>query len=64
MNSDSEIYWGSNVGNTGMVKAEDVRFKQWPFSLRLTLPPLGMLVFKPVEGHAAGDEKAVPGEPF
>jgi 1,4-alpha-glucan branching enzyme len=47
MNSDSASYWGTNTGNTGEVQAEDVRFNQWPFSLSLTLPPLGMLVLKP-----------------
>jgi 1,4-alpha-glucan branching enzyme len=50
LNSDSEIYWGSNMGNAGLVQAEDVPFKQWPFSLSLTLPPLAMLVFKPQQG--------------
>jgi 1,4-alpha-glucan branching enzyme len=47
MNSDSELYWGSNLGNAGLVVAEDVPINQWRFSLNLTLPPLGMLVFKP-----------------
>jgi 1,4-alpha-glucan branching enzyme len=48
MNSDSSVFWGSNVGNSGRVAAEDMQFNQWPFSLSLTLPPLGMLVFKPI----------------
>jgi 1,4-alpha-glucan branching enzyme len=47
LNSDSELYWGSNMGNAGLVFTEDVPFNQWPCSLRLTLPPLGMLVLKP-----------------
>jgi 1,4-alpha-glucan branching enzyme len=47
MNSDSADYWGSNVGNAGLVMAEGVPVNQWPCSLRLTLPPLGMLVLKP-----------------
>ncbi len=47
MNSDSEFYWGSNVGNAGCVSAEDNPFKQWPYSLKIDLPPLGMLVLKP-----------------
>jgi|Deesub1362A_J573_1020465.scaffolds.fasta_scaffold00077_54 1,4-alpha-glucan branching enzyme len=47
MNSDSEIYWGSNVGNAGWVTAEEIPFSHWPYSLSLTLPPLGMLVLKP-----------------
>jgi 1,4-alpha-glucan branching enzyme len=46
-NSDSEIYWGSNVGNEGRTEAKDIRINQWQYSLNITLPPLGMLVFRP-----------------
>lgn len=48
INSDSEHYGGGNLGNLGWVIAEDVPFYHWPYSLNLTLPPLGMLVFKPI----------------
>jgi 1,4-alpha-glucan branching enzyme len=48
-NSDSDVYWGSNVGNSGEVIAEDTPFNQWPCSMSLTLPPLGMLVFRPLK---------------
>jgi 1,4-alpha-glucan branching enzyme len=54
LNTDSEKYWGGNVGNTGWVAAEDVRFNQWPYSLSLTLPPLGMVVLKPQPGETVG----------
>jgi 1,4-alpha-glucan branching enzyme len=47
LNSDSELYYGSNVGNAGLVVAEDNPFKQWPYSISLDLPPLGMVVLKP-----------------
>ncbi|MEJ2253589.1 MAG: 1,4-alpha-glucan branching protein GlgB [Nitrospirota bacterium] len=47
LNSDAEAYWGSNVGNSGWAHAEEVPMNQWPFSLSLTLPPLGMLVLAP-----------------
>lgn len=50
MNSDSEFYWGGNIGNTGWAVAEDIPFYHWPFSLNLSLPPLGMLVLKPHRG--------------
>jgi 1,4-alpha-glucan branching enzyme len=50
MNSDSELYGGSNIGNAGLVGADDDPFKQWPCSLNLNLPPLGMLVLKPERG--------------
>ncbi|MDW8433705.1 MAG: 1,4-alpha-glucan branching protein GlgB [Aquificaceae bacterium] len=46
LNTDSQIYGGSNLGNLGGVKAEKVPFHNRPFSLSLTLPPLGVLVLK------------------
>ena len=49
LNSDSASYWGSNMGNAGQVQAEDIPFNQWPCSVSLTLPPLGMLMLKPVK---------------
>lgn len=47
LNSDSELYRGSNMGNAGGVAAEDIPCHQWPYTLTLTLPPLSVLVFKP-----------------
>jgi len=47
-NSDADIYYGSNVGNGGGAQAESVPCQQWPCSISITLPPLGMLVFKPL----------------
>ena len=47
MNSDSEAYWGSNVGNAGLVMADPVAYNLHQHSLNLTLPPLGLLIFKP-----------------
>jgi 1,4-alpha-glucan branching enzyme len=47
LNSDSEIYGGSNVGNLGGVRADKVLFHGKPYSIRLNIPPLGVLVFKP-----------------
>src|SRR5205085_12380726 len=46
-NSDSKYYAGSNVGNYPGVSAEDIPSHGRPFSLSLTLPPLGVVVFKP-----------------
>lgn len=45
LNSDAQIYGGSNEGNSGGVQAEAVRMHSRPFSLKLTLPPLGALFF-------------------
>ena len=50
MNSDSEIYWGSNMGNAGGLNAEPVPWHGKPFSVNATLPPLSVLIFKPARG--------------
>jgi 1,4-alpha-glucan branching enzyme len=47
LNSDSEIYHGSNLGNFGGIYAEDYYWRGHPFSIGLTLPPLSILVLKP-----------------
>ena len=47
INSDSDAYGGSNVGNTGIVFTEPIEAHGYPQSLRLTLPPLGFLLLKP-----------------
>jgi 1,4-alpha-glucan branching enzyme len=46
LNSDAEVYGGSNVGNGGGVQAEAVESHGRPHSLRLTIPPLAVLVLK------------------
>jgi 1,4-alpha-glucan branching enzyme len=46
LNSDSGLYWGSNVGNNGGVYAEFVPFHNQPYSVLLTLPPLGAVFLK------------------
>ncbi len=48
LNSDSETYWGSDTGNGGWVAAEDAPYSGQPYSLSLTLPPLGMLALSPL----------------
>lgn len=46
LNSDSEIYGGSNHGNFGGLEASNVPAHGREYSLSLTLPPLGILFFK------------------
>ncbi|MBE7513396.1 MAG: 1,4-alpha-glucan branching protein GlgB [Anaerolineales bacterium] len=46
LNSDSAFYGGSNVGNGGGVQASDSPWGEFPASLSLTIPPLGMLILK------------------
>ncbi len=50
LNSDAALYGGTNVGNAGRVGAEAVPCHGRPWSLNLTLPPLGGLILKPARG--------------
>jgi 1,4-alpha-glucan branching enzyme len=52
LNSDAEVYGGSNLGNFGLVHSEPVPEHRRADSVRLTLPPLGILVLKREEGTA------------
>ena len=47
VNSDSEAYGGTNVGNAGLALTEPIASHGHPDSLRLMLPPLGFLLLKP-----------------
>ncbi len=46
LNSDAEIYGGSNVGNLGGVDSQEVSSHGLPCSISLRLPPLGALILK------------------
>jgi 1,4-alpha-glucan branching enzyme len=46
LNSDAEIYGGSNLGNGGSVATEPVAAHGFDQSLRLVIPPLGCLLLK------------------
>jgi len=63
LNSDSQIYGGSNTGNMGGVFAENLPFHGRPFSLTLTLPPLGMVVLKPEEENLQQKDEGRKNEP-
>lgn len=47
LNSDSEYYWGSNLGNSGGVAAQPHDLAPSGYGLRLTLPPLSTILLKP-----------------
>ncbi|HEY7336390.1 MAG TPA: 1,4-alpha-glucan branching protein GlgB [Bryobacteraceae bacterium] len=47
LNSDAEMFGGSNMGNGGFAMAEDIASHGRPASVTLTLPPLAVLAFKP-----------------
>jgi 1,4-alpha-glucan branching enzyme len=46
LNTDCEEYWGSGLGNLAGVEAAPVSVHGRPYSLSLTLPPLGTVFFK------------------
>jgi 1,4-alpha-glucan branching enzyme len=52
LNSDSEMYGGSGVGNMGRVRAEPIPVHGLPYSVNLMLPPLSVVYFRP-EGEAS-----------
>lgn len=47
INSDADIYGGSNVGNLGAVEATEGPMNGQPFTLSLRVPPLGVVYLKP-----------------
>jgi 1,4-alpha-glucan branching enzyme len=49
LNSDAPIYGGSGQGNYGGVAAEAIAHHGREFSLNLTVPPLGVVMFRPSE---------------
>ena len=46
-NSDSTFYGGSDMGNAGGIQAVAKECHGRPCSMAVTLPPLGMVMFKP-----------------
>ena len=47
LNTDSKYYEGSDMGNAGGVQAEPIPWHDRPYSIKLRLPPLAALYFKP-----------------
>jgi 1,4-alpha-glucan branching enzyme len=47
LNSDAALYGGSGQGNFGGLSAVPLPIHGRPFSLNMTLPPLGVVVFRP-----------------
>ncbi|MBE0533408.1 MAG: 1,4-alpha-glucan branching protein GlgB [Rhodospirillales bacterium] len=54
INTDAADYGGSGVGNLGGVQADAMPAHGHPWSVSLTLPPLGVLILRPrgIEGQA------------
>jgi 1,4-alpha-glucan branching enzyme len=47
LNSDSEHYGGSNLGNLGGVEAVEKSWHGQPASATLTLPPMAGVILRP-----------------
>ncbi len=63
LNSDAAIYGGGNVGNQGGVYSDDIPCHGRTHSISVTIPPLGVVVFKrtgpkPTPSKAIASEKA------
>jgi 1,4-alpha-glucan branching enzyme len=51
LNSDADIYGGSNVGNSGLVETDDIPSHDRANSLSLTLPPLATIILRQGTGE-------------
>jgi 1,4-alpha-glucan branching enzyme len=49
LNSDSAMYGGRNLGNAGGLPSDNTPWQGRPFSLQLTVPPLAVVVLKPLK---------------
>ncbi len=47
LNSDSEFFYGSNVGNFGRIDSDEQPWHSYPYSVEVTLPPLSVLYLAP-----------------
>jgi 1,4-alpha-glucan branching enzyme len=46
LNTDSELFGGSNLGNGGLVSSRPIAKHNRPNSIAITLPPLAVVVFR------------------
>jgi 1,4-alpha-glucan branching enzyme len=64
LNSDSGLFGGSNMGNAGGVPAEVVPWQGQPYSILITVPPLGVMFFKSDEAdRLAAAKRAAARQP-
>lgn len=47
LNSDSSYYAGSNLGNAGLIQAEEMPWMGLPYSAEISLPPLAGVILVP-----------------
>ncbi len=49
LNSDSSNYAGSDVVNYTSIKADKISWMEFPYSIKLVLPPLGAIILSPIK---------------
>jgi len=54
LNSDGSVYGGSNVGNYGGFWSQEMAWQGQPYSLNISVPPLGVVMFAP---RGSGNKK-------
>jgi 1,4-alpha-glucan branching enzyme len=47
LNSDSQYYAGSNIGNAGLISAEAIPWMGLSYSAEISLPPLAGVILVP-----------------
>ena len=47
LNSDSQYYAGSNMGNAGLINADAIPWMGLPYSAEIALPPLAGVILVP-----------------
>ena len=47
LNTDSRFYEGTDLGNAGGVNAEPIPWNDRPYSIKLKIPALSVMYFKP-----------------
>jgi 1,4-alpha-glucan branching enzyme len=45
LNTDAEVYGGSNVGNSGGAQSEQIPWQGREYSMQIELPPLAVVGF-------------------
>jgi 1,4-alpha-glucan branching enzyme len=57
LNSDSNQYGGSNLGNFGAISAKTISGDEDHFLITLNIPPLGTLILRPEKVKKKGIKK-------
>ncbi len=60
LNTDAEEYGGSGRGNFGGIEGDEIGWNSRPYSIRLTVPPLGALFLEGPPAHSTTEGSATP----